>query len=127
MRIVFEAEARGFELASAFDVHPVKAIDQNIGNSGILEKRLQGPETEDLIENFSRQAFALGKAQRNSFTVDGVTNQQQDFFPSGFVGSPSKLLQVEPVEDLAMEVGFDLLVLSSFESLRSRHELFRPS
>jgi len=36
--IIFEGKAGGFEFAGAFDIDPVKPVDQDIGDAGIFEK-----------------------------------------------------------------------------------------
>ena len=121
VRVVLEAQAGGLELARAFHVDLVVAVDQNVGDGGVLEQGLERAQAEDLIQNFARQAFALGEAERHGLAVDRVPDQQQNFFARGVAGGASQFLQVEAVEDLAMQVGLDLLVLGSFEGLQIRH------
>jgi hypothetical protein len=53
MRVVFERERGQFELARFFDVDPVVAIDQDVGDVVIFEQLLERPEAENLVENFT--------------------------------------------------------------------------
>ena len=119
--VVFEAQAGGLELAGPFHVDLVVAVDQNVGDGRILEQRLQRAQAEDLVQNFAGQALAFGEAERHGLAVDRVPDQQQNFFARRVAGSAAQFLQVEAVEDLAMQVGLDLLVLGSLEGLQIRH------
>ena len=87
------------------------------------EPWLERAQTEDLIQNLSGQALALGEAQGHGLAVFRVPDQQQDFFARGIAGGASQFLQVKTVKDLAVEIGLDLLVLGSFECLQIRHTL----
>ena len=121
--IVFEGQAGQFEFAGALDVDPVEAVDQNVGDGGVFEQRLERTEAEDFVENFARQALALGEAERNDFAVDRVANEDENFFAGGVAGGAAEFFQVEAVEDLAMQVGFYLLVLGALEGLQICHNL----
>ena len=120
--VVFEAETRRFELAGTFHVDLVVTVDQDVGDGRIFEQWFQRTQAEDFVENFARQTFAFGEAERNGFAVDRVAYQQQNFFASGVAGGAAQFFQVETVEDLAMKIGFDLLVLGPFEGLQIRHK-----
>ena len=88
---------------------------------GIFEQRLERAQAEDFVEDFARQALALGKAERNGFAVDRVADQDEDFFARRIAGGAAEFFQVEAVEDFAVQVGFDLLVLAALEGLQIGH------
>jgi len=92
-----------------FHIDFVKAVDQNVGDGGIFEQRLQRAQAENLVEDLARQAFALGKAERHNFGVDRVAYNDQHFVARRIAGGLAQFLQIEAVEDLAVQVGFDLL------------------
>ncbi len=121
MGVVLEAQAGGLELAGAFHINLVVAVDQDIGDGRVFEQRFQRTQAEDFIENFAGQALPFGEAKRDSLTVHRVAYQQQNFFASRGAGGASQFFQVQTVENLAVKVGFDLLVLGSFEGLQIRH------
>ena len=123
--VVLEGQAGDLEFAGALDVDAVEAIDQDVGDGRILEQRFERTEAEDFVQDFARQALALGEAERNGFAVDRVADQDQDFFARRIAGGPSEFFQVETIEDLAVQVGFDLLVFGSLEGLQIRHVTFR--
>ena len=117
MLVILEREAGDFQFAAAFDVHAVEAVDENIGNGGILEQRFERAQTEDLVEDLARQLLALGETQRDGLAVHGTADEDENFFARRISGRAAKFFQVEAVEDLAMQVGFDLLVLAALEGL----------
>src|ERR1039457_5436194 len=59
--VVLEGQAGNFQFAGAFDVDTVEAVDQNVGNGGIFEQRLERAEAEDFVKDLARQLFALGE------------------------------------------------------------------
>jgi hypothetical protein len=63
--VVLERQAGEFKLAGALDVDPVEAVDENVGNGVVLEQRFERAKAEDFVEDFARQALALGEAERN--------------------------------------------------------------
>ena len=121
VRIVFEGQAGEFELAGALHVDPVEAVDQDVGNGGVFEQRLERAEAEDFVENFAREPFALGKAEGHDFAVDRIADDDQHFIARRVARSLAQFFQVEAVEDLAMQVGFDLLVIGALERLKICH------
>ncbi len=115
--IVLERQAGEFELAAALDVHPVEAVDQDVGDGGIFEQRFERAEAKDFVENLAGQSLALGEAERNRFAVHGIADEDENFLARRFAGGTAEFFQVEAIEDLAMQVGFDLLVLTSLKWL----------
>ena len=101
-----------FKLASALDVDLVEAIDQDVGDGVVLEQGLERPEAKDFVEDFAGQAFAFGEAERNDLAVDGVADENENFFAGAIAVSAAKFFQVEAIEDLAMQVRLYLLVLA---------------
>ena len=119
--VVLEAQAGWLSFAGAFHVNLVVAVDQDVGDGRVFEQRLERTQAENLIQNFARQTFAFGEAERNRFAVHGVADQQQHFFASRRARCAAQFFQVQPVENLAMKIRLDLLVLGSFEGLQIRH------
>ena len=121
MLVIFEGQAGDFEFAGALDVDAVEAVDEDVGDGGILEQGLERTEAEDFVENFAGEALAFGEAERNGFAVDGVADEDENFLAGGVAGGAAEFFEVETVEDLAMQVGFDLLVLAALEGLEVGH------
>ena len=115
--VVFEGEAGEFEFSGALDVNPVVAVDENVGDGVVLEQRLERTEAEDFVEDFAREAFAFGEAERDDFIVDGVADEDENFFAGGIAVGAAEFFEIEAVEDFAMQVGFYLLVFAVLEGL----------
>src|SRR5438045_6968879 len=109
--IILEAQPCRFQFAGAFDIEPVESVYQNVGDAGILEQRLQRAKAENLIQNFPGKPFALGKTERDRLIVDGIADEYEDFFTSRIVLGSPQFLQIKPVQDLAVKIRLDLLVL----------------
>src|SRR5208282_1222766 len=110
-----------FEFAGALDVHAVEAVNKNIGNGGIFEERLERAQAKDFVEDLARQLLALGETERNRLAVHGTANQDENFLARRISGGPAEFFQVEAIEDLAVQVRLDLLVLAPFENLQIGH------
>src|ERR1700675_4962798 len=123
MLIVLKRQAGDFELAGAFDVYAIKAVDENVGNGGIFEERLERAQAEDFVENLARQLLALGETERNRLAVHRIANQDEHFFARRISGRAAQFFQVEAIEDLAVQVRLDLLILAPFEGLQIGHKI----
>src|SRR5258708_15144806 len=121
--VVFEGQAGQFQLAGALDVHLVEPVHQNVGDGVVLEQGLERAETEDLIEDFARQALALGKAEGNDLAVDRVADESEHFLAGRISGGATQFFQIETIEDLAVQVGLYLLVLAVLEGLQIGHKV----
>ncbi len=119
--VVFERRAGDFELAGALDVDAVKAVDEDVGDGGVLEQRLERAEAEDLVEDFAGEALALGEAEGNRLAVHRIANEDENFFAGGVAGGAAEFFEVEAIEDLAVQVGFYLLVFAALEGLKVGH------
>ena len=124
--VVFEREPRDFKLAAALDVDAVETVDENIGDGRILEQGLERAEAEDFVENFARQALAFGEAERNGFAVDGVADQDENFFAGRVAVGASEFFEVQAVQDLAMKIGLYLLIIATLEGLQISHDFIEP-
>src|ERR1700686_981941 len=118
MRVVFERQASQFELARALNVDAVKTVNQDVGDSVILQQGFQWAETENLVQNLARETFPFGEAEGHDFAVDRVANNDQHFVTSGVARRLAQFFQVKTVENLAMQVGFYLLVVGPLERLK---------
>ena len=120
--IVFERQACKFKLSGALDVDPVEAVDQDIGDGLVFQQRLERAQAKDLVENFAGEAFPFGKAERHDFAVDRIANDDQHFIARRVSRGFAQFFQVEAIEDLAMQIGFYLLVIGALERLKISHK-----
>src|SRR5208282_5457489 len=115
--VVFERQAGDFELASALDVDAVEAVDENVGNGGIFEQRFEWAQAKNFVEDLARQLLALGKAKRNRLAVDRTANEDENFLARRISSGAAEFFEIEAIENLAMQVRLNLLVLGPFEGL----------
>ena len=64
MLFVLEPHRARLERAVALDEHLVVAVDQDVGDRGVLEQRLERPEAEQFVEHVADQLLALGMVER---------------------------------------------------------------
>ena len=71
MPIALEANACFRQLPVPLNVDMLVRVHQDVGDRGIFQQRLQGSQTEDLVQNFFGQAISLRHADRKMiFTKD---------------------------------------------------------
>src|SRR5580658_2525933 len=121
--VVFEGQAGQFQLAGAFDVNLIEAVDQNVGNGMVFEQGLERTKAEDLVEDFARQPLPLGEAERNHLAVDRVADEDEDFFAGRVAVGAAQFFQIKAIEDLAMQVCLYLLVFAVLEGLQICHKV----
>src|SRR2546430_4474374 len=78
MSVIFKAQPGSLEFPATFYVDLIEAIDQDVGDAGIFQKRLERAQAEDFIQNFPRKALTLGEAERYGYTVNSIADEQQD-------------------------------------------------
>jgi hypothetical protein len=62
--LVLEHDAGLFQHAATLDIDPFVRINQDVVYGGVLEQRLQGPQSEYFVQHFPRQALPLACAER---------------------------------------------------------------
>ena len=77
----------------------------------IAQQRLERPEAEHLVDDVAEDRVALAHAERHALFGDEVEEQRADV---GFGARPlgrRQRFEVQPVEQLAVDVGLELDVL----------------
>ena len=77
----------------------------------IAQQRLERPEAEDLVDDVAEDRVALAHAERHALFGDQLEEQRPDL---GFGARPlgrGQRLEVQAVEQLAVDVGLELDVL----------------
>ena len=113
VRVVLEHHVGLFEAAFFLDVDLVVAIDQDVGDVGVLEQQFQRPEPEDLVQHVGDQAVALEQAERRRLTL--AIQQADDQAPNLGLGvlalDPVQALEVEPAEQFLMDTALESLIV----------------
>src|SRR5436309_14277610 len=127
MSVIFKAQPGSLEFPATFYVDLIEAIDQDVGDAGIFQKRLERAQAEDFIQNFPRKALTLGEAERYGFTVNSIADEQQHLFARGITRRAAQFFKIEPVKDFAVEIRFNLLILGPFKGLQFGIDKLRVS
>jgi hypothetical protein len=59
MRVIMKLQGRLLDLSLALDIYWSAAVDQNIGDSWIIQQRLERPESEYLVFDLTLDTLAL--------------------------------------------------------------------
>ena len=116
--VVLERRRQPFELAAALDVDVLVGVDQDVADRRVAQQRLERPEAEDLVDDVGEDRLALGHAERHALFGDQVEEQRADFRLGARALGRGERLEVQPVEQLPVDVGLQLEVL--------RPRRFRP-
>src|SRR3989442_14523930 len=102
MSVIFKAQPGSLEFPATFYVDLIEAIDQDVGDAGIFQKRLERAPGEDFIQNFPRKALTRGDAEKDGFTVNSMADGAQHLFARGITRGAAPVFQVEPGEEFAV-------------------------
>ena len=118
--IVFEAHQRLLQDAVALNVNGFVVVDQNIGDRWILQERLQRTESEDLVENFLDDPVLFDQAERRLLFLHQLRYRGADFRAHPLPGHRGQSLEIDPVQQLAVQRELELLVFRSVTVLREK-------
>ena len=95
----------------ALDEHVLVGVDQDVADRRIAQQRLERPEPEDFVDQLAEQDVALAQAERRSFFGEQLADQRADLaFGARAIGVRQRL-EIQPVEQLAVDVRLQLDVL----------------
>src|SRR5579885_490767 len=100
-----------FQQAFAFDVHLLMCVDEDVGNAWILQQRLKWSEAEDLIENLVADLLLFKRAQQSWLRIDQGDQRLTNLAPDPLVIDGRERLEVDLVDQFAVQREFQLLVL----------------
>ena len=111
MLVVLERGRQAFELSTALHVDVLIGVDQDVAHARIAKQRLERTEAEHLVDHVTEDDLALGHAERRPFLGNEIEQQRANlrFRARAFGGG--QRLEVQAVQQLAMNVRFQLEVL----------------
>ncbi len=109
--VVLERRRQPLELAAALDVDLLVGVDQDVADRRVAQQRLERPEAEDLVDDVAEDHLALGHAERHALFGDQVEQQRADLRLGARPLGRRERLEVQAVEQLAVDVGLQLEVL----------------
>ena len=85
----------------------------------VLEQHFQRPQAEGLVQNLVDQPLALVAVEQRVFGVAEVLDHQADFAPQQLAFQLADPIQVELVNELAVNPSFEILELFVLRDLRN--------
>ena len=110
VRVVLEPH-RGFrELSIALDENLVMAVDQDIGNAGLLEQCFERSQPQDFVQHFLDDLSLLGRGHGHALFVEQALHHAADFGAHPVFGDGRNVVRVQHTDQLAMDLRFQLEV-----------------
>ncbi len=114
MAIVLERGGHPLELPSALHEHVLVGVDENIADARVAQERLEWPEAEDLVHQLAEQHVAFAEAERHPLFGQQLADERTNLaFSAGPIGL-GQGLEVQPVQQLLVNNGFQLDVLRAW-------------
>src|SRR4029450_9854763 len=107
MDVITKLHVGLFQQAFTLDVNPLIGIDQNIGNGWIGQKRLQRTQPEYLVQHLLDEAFAPLQVHGSGFAMNNSFENQADLTPYFFAIHIGKLVEIQFLNQLSVDSGFD--------------------
>ena len=95
--------------SAPLDVDRLVAVHQNVGNSRVLEQGLERPQPEHLVQNLVANLLLLDGAQQRRLALHERDQRLAHFAANPLVVDGGQRLQVDLVEQLAVQREFQLL------------------
>src|SRR4030095_9959057 len=112
MLVVAEDDIGLLDAAFALDEDLRRLVDQDVGDRRVLEQRLERPEAEELSEDVADQRLALAESERNALVlaVEEILDENADLGLGFRLRGPRQLIEVQPVEELLVNLALERLV-----------------
>src|SRR6516164_2064914 len=91
----------------------VLVVNQDVGDAGICQQRLQRPQTEDFIQEFGFDLCLFRKVQRHSLCDDDLTDHPCNGLPCLTRVDAGELLQIQLGDERLMYLRFELVDIQS--------------
>ncbi len=109
--VVDELDVHALEPALLLDVDDLAPVDQDVGDLRVAEQGLERSETEDVVEDLFDEALALEPVERHRARLDLLGQRVPEPFGELVARRVRHLLEVERLEELAVERLLDSLEL----------------
>ena len=112
VHVVLEHDRRFLELALALDVHLVVAVHEDVGDGLVAQQLFERPEPEQLVDHIGDERLSLEQAERGRvrLLLQHADDEAADFRFCILAAYARQPLEVQPVQQLLVDPGLDLLV-----------------
>ncbi len=114
MPVVPEHDVGLFELAVPLDVDLIEPVDEDVGDVGVAQQRLERTETEQLVEHVDDERFALGQAERRRprLALDQLHDERADLRLGILASHARQTFEVQAIQQLLMDPRLQLLIVA---------------
>ena len=110
-RIVLERRGDALEDAPALDEDVAVGVDEHVADARVAQQRLERTETEDVVQDFGKERFALRQAERRRFFRQQLRQQRANLAFRLRALDVRERFEVQAAEQLAMNGRAQLEVL----------------
>ena len=111
--VVLELHRGAVQFAAAFHVDAVRRGHQDVADGGVLQQRFERAEAEDLIQDLLDDAVLFHQAEGRLLFFHEPGDGGANFRADAFAGHGGERLQVDPVQQFAVERELQLLIFRS--------------
>ncbi len=111
--IVAELDVRPFHLAATFDIDVLGTVDQDVADVAVLQQQLQGAQAKRLVQDLVDQPLAFVAIEQRVFGVAEMLDDAANFAPQDFALEFADSVQVELVDEFAVDSSLQILELFS--------------
>ena len=108
VRVVLEAHLGFGELAVALDVDLVEAVDEDIGDGGLLEQRLERAQAEHFVEHLLDDLVLLGGGHGDALVFEQALDHAADLGAHAVLRDGGDAVEVQHADELAVDLRFQL-------------------
>ncbi len=108
---VVEAHVGQLQKSLALHVDLLVAVHQDVGDGAVLEQRLERSQPEDLVQHLGGDPLLLGGGQQVRLFVHHGQHRLPHFGADAVVVDARQRLQIDALQQLAVQREFQLLVL----------------
>ena len=109
VRVIGELHIGPLEQSVPLDEHRVVAVDQHVADLGIVHQLLDGSEAVDFIHQLLHHQVAIASGEVRFGTGTQVSGQPLQLLAEFLVAEFSRLRHVDGVDNLAVQLGLELL------------------
>ena len=124
--IVVERHVGLDQAALPLDEHRLRTVDHDVGHFRVAEQGLQRPEAEDVVDDLLDEALALHPVQRELPSLDPFGERLPEALGELVARRVADLFEVERLDQLVVEVSFDLRELDLPAAAGAARERWAP-
>ena len=116
--VVLERRLDAVQRAPALHEDMLVRVDQDVAHRRVAQERLERPEAEHVVDELGEERLALAEAERRVLFGEQLGQQRADLALGARAIDVRERLEVQPVEQLAVDIALQLEILLPHRWLR---------